>query len=331
MIASFFLLIISLFILIKSANIFIDNSVTIAKRLHISKIVIGLTIVSIGTSLPELAISAAAAFKGHSEIALGNVIGSNICNIGVILGISALISPIVCPRKNIESEGFIMLGITIIFWILSGVIGEIPRWIGGIYVACFIVFLVYLIKRKPFEQHDIITEGTSEIDDENDPDITVETNSHDSDSSTISLVFKIILSLITLLVSSKFMIESTVALARAFNVSEHIIALSMIAFGTSLPELSVSIAAVKKNHADILVGNIMGSNISNILLILGVTSLILPIPIDNITLKLDYTMMALLTSLMTLFLYQKNGINRSKGIVFLVLYGVVLWRCITIS
>ncbi len=331
MITHFFLLIISLCILIKSADVFIDNSVIIAKRLHISKIVIGLTIVSIGTSLPELAISAAAAVKGHSEIALGNVVGSNICNIGIILGITALIAPIVCPRRNIESEGFLMLGITILFWVLSAIMGEVTRLVGGIYIISFIIFLVYLIKRKPLDGHDVISEAASDSIEEDDSNITVETELHDSDSSVSVLLFKIALALITLLISSKFMIESTVGLARGFNVSEHIIALSMIAFGTSLPELSVSITAIKKNHADILVGNIMGSNISNILLILGVTSLIRPIPIDAITLKLDYTMMVFLTSLMTLFLYQKNGINRAKGIVFLCLYGVVLWRCISIS
>ncbi len=331
MISNFFLLIISLAVLIKSANVFIDNSVTIAKRLHISKMVIGLTIVSIGTSLPELAISSAAALKGHSEIALGNVVGSNICNIGIILGITALIAPITCPRANTASEGFLMLGITIIFWILSGCMGEIPRSVGGLYLISFAVFLVYLIKRKPLEGQDPLADSLSEFDGKDNPEIGVNSEHHDSDSSTAILVIKLIAAMLVLLVSSELMVRATVALARQFNVSEHIIALSMIAFGTSLPELSVSIAAIKKNHGDILVGNIMGSNISNILLILGVTSLISPIPIDTITLKLDFSMMAFLTSLMVLFLYQKNGVNRPKGIVFLGLYGVVLWRCVAIS
>ncbi len=331
MIANFFLLIMSLSVLIKSADFFIDSSVIIAKRLHISKMVIGLTIVSIGTSLPELAISTAAAFNGHSQIALGNVVGSNICNIGVILGITALINPITCPRKNIKSEGFLMLGITILFWTLSALLGEIPRFIGGLYLIIFVIFLVCLIKRKPPELQDLISDEKSESNEKEYSEVEVNADLHDDNSSTLNLIVKLALAMTAVLVSSEYMIRATVALARGFNVSEHIIALSMIAFGTSLPELSVSIAAIKKNHGDILVGNIMGSNISNILLILGVTSLILPIRIDALTLKLDYTMMAFLSVLMILFLYQKNGINRNKGIVFLGLYSLVLWRCISFS
>lgn len=321
------ILIVCLAGLIKSATIFIDNIIMLAKRLHISPMIIGLTVVSIGTSLPELSVSVAAAVKGHAEIPLGNVVGSNICNIGVILALTALVAPVVCVKRVVQREGFLMLLITAVFWIVPSMLYGVPRWLGGVFLFSFAVFIAFVLKGSD-------SVPSRDLHDVEDDFSAIEKNGVDhgdrEKSNSGIIAGKLVLSLAALLVSSEFLIRSTIALARHFNIAEHIIALSMIAVGTSLPELSVSIAAVKKNHGDILVGNIIGSNISNILLIIGVSALILPIPMRPSTIKIDFPLMTFFSTLMILFLHQKNGITRGKGLVLLMFYGVVLWRCVAI-
>jgi cation:H+ antiporter len=321
------ILIVCLAGLIKSARIFVDNVILLAKRLHISTMIIGLTVVSIGTSLPELAVSVAAAVKGHAEIPLGNVVGSNICNIGVILGLTALVSPVVCVKRIVRREGFLMLLITAVFCIVPSMLFGVPRWLGGVFLFSFAVFIAFVLKGSGSVTGDDLHDIEEDFS-------TIEKNMVDDCDPEVGnsgiIAGKLVLSLAALLVSSEFLIRSTITLARHFNIAEHIIALSIVSVGTSLPELSVSIAAVKKNHGDILVGNILGSNISNILLIIGISALIHPIPMRLSTIKIDFPLMAFFSMLMILFLHQKNGITRGKGLILLMFYGVVLWRCVAI-
>jgi len=322
------ILIVSLVCLLLSADRLIDVVVLLAERLKISTMVIGLTVVAIGTSLPEAAASVAAALEGHPEIALGNVIGSNICNVALILGIPALIGPIVCARSVLRREGFLMLSLSFFLWGLALVKAQISGRVGIFFILGFFTY-IFLVFR--FGQADRTVEENSEVEKnskiEKNTDAQVECEKHPEHCSVFATTTKLVLSIIVLLLSSKYLVEATISLAKGLGISENVIALSVIALGTSLPELSVSIAAVRRNQGDILVGNILGSNISNILLVLGLTSVISPINIEPLTTNLDIPMMLLTSSLMLAFLWDKVGISRGRGIFFLIIYAVGVARC----
>ena len=323
MLANLAIFLVSLVFLLLSADRLIDVVVTFAKGLRISAMVVGLTVVAIGTSLPEVMASSAAAFRGYPDIAIGNVVGSNICNVGLILGLPALFFPIVCSRTVILREGSLMLLATAMLWALGVFLGGMSRIAAGVFFLGFCWFIYSVFHSESgCEESDT---GESSVDD------APGESSTDEAGSTAVLILKLLAYLAALLISSEFLVRSTVELARAVGIAEGVIAISIIALGTSLPELSVSIAAAKKNQGDILIGNILGSNISNIFLVLGVSGLILPFPISGLTLSLDIPLMALLAGLMFYFLYQERGINRSRGIVLLLLYGVMITRCILFS
>ncbi len=314
MLVEILILLISLAALLFSADRLIELIVTFARGLNIPTMVVGLTVVAIGTSLPEVMASAAAAFKGHPEIAVGNVVGSNVCNVGLILGLPALFFPIVCSRRVIVRQGGLMLFVTGLFWAIALFNGEISRGISLLFVLGFCAFIYGVFRASASMQSaEEAVEDTAEIADV---------------GSVPILVLKMIAFLVGLLISSEFLVRSTIEIARGVGISEAVIAISVIALGTSLPELSVSIAAAKKNQGDILVGNILGSNISNILLVLGVTGLISPFPISTVTTKFDIPLMGTLAVAMFAFLYSEKGISKSRGIALLLLYGVMILRCV---
>jgi len=252
---------ISLFVLIKSADIFVQGSSSIAKRFKISQIVIGLTLVSIGTSLPEMVVNIFASISVNYEIVFGNVIGSNITNILLILGISGLINPIVVKRNTTYKEiPFSFLSTLILFILINDKIvngnnfeNVLSRSEGMILLIMFFGFMYYVIKIAKVEPS--IEENIKIL------------------SLKKSIIF-IIFGLIFLFVSARFTVQSAVYIARFFKVSEALISLTIISVGTSLPELITSSVASYRKNSDIAIGNIIGSNIFNILFILGISSLI---------------------------------------------------------
>lgn len=335
MTATAFILVLSLVGLLVAADIFVDAVAELARRLDISPMVIGLTVVAVGTSLPEVAASAAASLKGHPEIALGNVIGSNIANIGLILGLPALYIPIVCTKNVVRSEGFLMVFLSIVLYVISFALGELNAVIGCLFLLSFALFIYWSFKRtrepdfaEELEEvaeiaEDALTLGTERVEKAQE--------SEDADVSILRLSFRMFCSLAVVLVSSEYLVHATVELARSAGVSENVIAISLIAIGTSLPELSVSFAAARRKQGDILIGNVLGSNISNILLVLGVASMIKPVTMNVNTLNLDLPLMLVFAFILILFLSQSKGVNRPKGLVLLGLYGIVLWRCVAIT
>ena len=256
-----------------------------------------------------------AAWLGHPEIAIGNVVGSNICNVGLILGLTALFYTIKCQRRVVVEQGATLLAISFSVWIYAWLMGGLGRVIGSVFLIGFALY-IYMVFRYA---------DTTDDDQEGAEDLEV----IKSKSRSVSwLIAKMLILMVLLLRSSDLLVTSTIELARMMGVSEGVLALSMIALGTSLPELSVSIAAARKNQGDICIGNIFGSNVSNLLLVLGIAALIEPFPISGLTLSLDFPLMLTLSALMLVFLYGAKGISANRGIVLLCLYGLMILRCI---
>ena len=292
--------------LIKGADILVDGSSAIAKKLRISEIIIGLTIVSIGTSMPELFVSTSSALQGLSDISIGNVIGSNICNLLLILGLSAIISPVKFQKETIKIENPMSIILTLIFFAICNINQDISRIEGCILIALFIGFLIYTIIMGKKSQDEVILqlalEETKKI-------------------SVFKNVLLIILGVAVLKVGGDLVVENAKLVATALNVSEKIIGLTIVAIGTSLPELVTSVTAAIKGDSDIAIGNIIGSNIFNMLLIIGVSSVIHPITY-NIT--YNFQMMILFVAMILMlifpFIKPKEVMSRWNGTIFVLLY-----------
>ena len=323
---TFVLFLLSLAALIKSSDVFVDSAVLTAKRFRVSSLVIGMTMVAIGTSLPEVAASVTASLKGYPEIVLGNVIGSNICNIGLILGLAAFFAPISAKRKVLYQEGSFMVLLSIALWAIAWFYGEINRTSGALFLLLFCLSLLFVLRRSQKNRRnsgDGLEQVIEVVEAEEDPE--------DEIPPLLKLALKAILSLIILLGSCELLIQTTVEFAKILGVSQNVIALTMIALGTSLPELSVSIASAKRKEGDILVGNIIGSNISNILLVLGVAASLEPLSIKPITSQLDLPLMLIFALCMLLFLHKTRGLTRPNGGILLSLYALFLIRCACLS
>lgn len=305
-------IIVGFILLIKGADFLVDGSSDIAKKFHIPEIIIGLTIVSIGTSMPELFVSATSSIQGRSDMAMGNVIGSNVCNLLLILGLSSVIKPVQFQKETRIIEIPLCLTLTIIFMVLCNTGEGISRQEAIILMVLFALFIIYtIIMGKNADKFDK-KENTRNIE---------ETNNISMLKSTLF----IILGVIGLKIGGDLTVENSVIIANHFGISEQIISLTILAIGTSLPELVTSVTAAFKGNSDIAIGNIIGSNIFNMLLIIGVASFINPITF-NIKYNIDMAILFLGTSLLALFpiIPPKNEMSKFNGIIYLVFYVVYL-------
>lgn len=308
MILAIFLIIVGFLLLIKGAAFLVDGASDIAKKFHIPQIIIGLTIVSIGTSMPELFVSITSALEGYSDMAIGNVIGSNLCNLLLILGLSTVIMPVKFQKETRLIEIPICLISTIVFAIICNTNLRIYRTESALLIAMFIAFIIYTIymgiKGKDFEE---------------------ESNFKEEDISVLKSVINILIGIVALKIGGDFTVDNAVLVAEKLNVSEKIISLTILAIGTSLPELVTSVTAAFKKNSDIAIGNIIGSNIFNMLLIIGVSSLIKPI-VYNVSYNLDMIILFWGTLLLALFplIPPKNKMNRTNGAMYLVLYAIYM-------
>jgi cation:H+ antiporter len=279
----------------------VRGSVTIANKFRISQLVIGLTIVAFGTSTPELSVSVTSAMQGISDVALGNVVGSNIANIGLILGIVAIIKPLLAVKSAIKKEIPIMVSVAFIL-ILISIDGEISVVEGVILVIGIIIFTVYSLKSSKKESSDIENSSVG---------LSLEKK------NVISKSIILIGSGLTLLTFGSFItVENAVIIAKNFGVSERIIGLTLIAIGTSLPELVTSIVAALRGHADLSVGNIVGSNIFNILAIIGISAAIIGISVNE-NMFFDYYVMIAFSIILIPIMRSGFLISRKEG------YGLV--------
>lgn len=291
--------------MIKGADILVDGSSAIAKKLHIPEIVIGLTIVSIGTSMPELFVSTTSAIEGHSDISIGNIIGSNICNLLLILGLSAIIRPVKFQKQTKIIENPMSIILSIIFLIICNTEQYISRAEGLILIILFIIFLIYTIMMGIRSQKNMVLLELEET----------------KNISLIKNILLIILGICILKIGGELVVDKAQEIARMLNVSEKIIGLTIVAVGTSLPELVTSVTAAIRGESDIAIGNIVGSNIFNMLLIIGLAAVIQPI---NYNITYNYQMMVLFTGMILMmifpFMKPKDKLSRIEGIIFVILY-----------
>ena len=302
-------------LLVKGADFLVDGASGVAKRFHIPEIIIGLTIVSIGTSMPELFVSITSAIDGYSDMAIGNVIGSNLCNLLLILGISAAINPIIFKKETKLIEIPICIGTSIVLLILANIGNSISRIDAIILIALFIAFICYTIMMaKKGEDFDEISEEEKQRSAEEGKKRKIIVN-----------IIYIIVGIIALKIGGDLVVEHSEKIAKMFNVSDKIIGLTIVAIGTSLPELVTSVTAALKKNADIAIGNIIGSNIFNMLLIIGAAAAISPMNY-NTSYNLQMGILIVATIVLGIFPYtdRKDEMTISNGITYLMLYALYM-------
>lgn len=302
MIINLILLVLGFAMLIKGADFLIDGAVSVAKKFHISEMAIGLTMVAFGTSAPELIVNILSAFKGHPEICYGNVIGSNMFNTLVVLGIAGIFKPIYLQKATVRKEiPFVFLGIVLTlllsnnFW-MGG--HQLSRIDGIILIFGLILFIIYVFK---IPRQMISAEY---------PDISV-----------LKTVLFLIFGIIGLFIGGEMVVRNSVTIAQRFDVSEKFISLTIVALGTSLPELVTSVVALNKKSSDIAVGNVIGSNLFNIFMVLGVTSLIKPI-VYSPALNIDLIILAVITLILFLLVFvgKVSKLSKMEAAFLLMIY-----------
>jgi cation:H+ antiporter len=298
-------LILGFITLFLSGKYLVTGSVQLARFFKIPTLVVGLTIVSFGTSAPELLVSLKAALSGHPDIAIGNVVGSNISNMALVLGITALIFPISVSRKLVRFDWPIMMFVTLLFYIFS-LSGIIQWWMGLLFVIVIIGFNIHSVRKGKQNANE------NEI-------LPVEIPWYGSLAiiigSSIGLVF-----------GADWLVSGASGLARNFGVDERIISVSIIAFGTSVPELSTSVVAALRKESDISIGNIIGSNIFNVAGIIGITSLVTPIPVNEKIVNSDMLwMLGISVVLLLLMAGQTKKLNQWKGGILILSYSLYIY------
>lgn len=300
MILDIIVLIVGFVLLIKGADFLVVGASGIAEKFHIPPIVIGLTIVAFGTSAPEAAISISAGLKGVTGISIGNVLGSNIINILLILGITACIVPLKVEKNTIWREIPFTIGITVLLVVMGAIFGEVGFFTGCIFWILFIGFLVYLFRMAMKNQEEV-----------------VECPHKRQPVWVLALVT--VIGLAAIILGSNMTVDSASNIASRLGMSDRLIGLTIVAFGTSLPELVTSITAARKNNVDIAIGNIVGSNIFNILFVLGTTCLVTTVPYASKFL-IDGIVCIGAAVLLWLCVVKTKELKRWGGALFLICY-----------
>ncbi len=300
-------IIVGLVVLVWSADRFVLGAAATARHLGMSPLLIGMTIVSLGTSAPEIFVSATASFDGAGILAIGNALGSNITNVGLVLGITALIAPLPIQGKMLKKEIPILLLVTVI----AGLVLQdmnLSFWDGIVMIICLFITLFWLFNETSEQE-------INGLDDEE-----VEAIEH---TSTAKSIMWLVIGLVALMISAKLLVWGAVEVALYFGISELIIGLTIVAIGTSLPELAASVASALKGHHDIAIGNVVGSNIFNLLAVMPIPGLVADTQIEPEVLYRDYGAMLIITLLLIAFIYgfrRKGRIGRSAGGVLLLAY-----------
>ena len=305
---TYILFVVGFVLLISGANLLVEGSASIAKKLNISSIVIGLTIVAFGTSAPELIVNIFASVQGNTEIAIGNILGSNIVNILLILGVSSIIYPLATKENTVWKEiplsllAAILLGVMVNDTLIDGgTFSGLTRIDGIVFIAFFIIFLYY-------------TFGISKVSGEN-TDLEIKEMSYMKSS------LYIVGGLLGLVFGGKWIVDGAIKIAEGFNVSQSLIGLTVVAIGTSLPELATSAVAAYKKQSDIAIGNVVGSNIFNIFWILGLSAVINPLPFSkDSVIDIIMTIVASLILFLIMFIGKKHTVERWQGVIMILIY-----------
>ncbi len=309
MVLTYFLFVLGFCFLIKGADLLVSGASSVAKKMKISNLVIGLTIVAFGTSAPELIVNLLAAFKGSSDLAISNVIGSNIANIFLILGVAAAICPLKVKSNTVWKEiPLVLLSVLLLFFMVNDAMldgmnfNTLSRIDGISLLAFFVVFMYYSFG---------IAKNTNDAEGEKVDEL----------SNSKSTIF-IILGMLGLALGGQWIVEGAMMIAKNFGLTETLIGLTVVAIGTSLPELATSIVAARKGHADIAVGNVVGSNLFNVFWILGLSSTINPLNFNAALSNVDVIVSILAALLLFLFMFigKKHILQRSQGYLFVLIY-----------
>lgn len=300
-------LVIGIVLLIKCADIFVDGSSNIAKFLGVPSLVIGLTIVAFGTSAPEAAVSITAALSGQNDISIGNVVGSNICNLLLVLGLSALFNPLKAKKDIIFRDYLFSLlsYIVLLFLVVDSFIENkgtsYITFSEGLILLSFLVVYLYslLISSLKNKKEKQIKEKRTKFEFKN--------------------IIYIIVGLIGIILGGNLVVEGATKIAKSLNITENLIALTIVAIGTSLPELVTSIVAAKKKETDIAIGNVLGSNVFNIFFIVGTSSTLRPLSL-NIESLIDIIIMTIVGIIVYIFILKDKKITRKSGILMLLMY-----------
>ena len=307
----YLLLVIGFVLLIKGADFFVDGSSSIAKRLRVPSIIIGLTIVAMGTSLPECAVSISAALSGNTGVAVGNAVGSNIFNLMVVCGMCALFCPLTVSRSTLTGEFPFSVFVALLLMVLGWIGMKLGHIDGVIMLVFFVGFLVWMVRSAQ--------KARSE-------------SASDEDEYEIRPIWQCILYIVggaaAIAVGGQLVVNAASAIARFFGMSQNLIGLTIVAFGTSLPELVTSIVAARKHEVDMALGNVIGSNIFNILFVLGIAAAIHPMvfQMENI---IDIIVLVVMSIIVLCFAWTKQKLGRWEGAVMLAMYaGYVVYICL---
>ena len=311
MILTWILLIIGFVMITSGATWLTNGSAAIAQRLKMSEYIIGMTIVAVGTSLPELTVSVASTFAGSADMAIGNIVGSNVFNILFILGICALIKPVSFTKNNLRVDIWLCLAVSLaLVAMLWG--GKLSRIEGIVMVLCYIAVIIYSIKSGNKEQ------GVQEDEPQ-----------ESSKFSWIKSLLLVALGLVALVYGADLTLDSAITVARSLGISERVIGITLLAGGTSLPELAASLVAVSKGHGALALGNVIGSNIANILLILGSCATITPLAMGSITyIDLGVLFGAAVLLAISARVFGHRVITRMEAVAFLAAYVLYIWYLI---
>lgn len=305
MILNVLFILVGIVLVLWGADRLTDGAVAVAEKMKMPQIVIGLTIVAMGTSMPEFCVSLVSALKGTTDLAVGNIVGSNIFNTLLIVGVSAWVAPMIILKSTVRKDIPFALFASVILLIMC-LDGNISRLDAGILFVLFLVFMYVTLKGTKTKDDDT-TAKTDSIEDNKKPMAT-----------WLSIVW-IIVGLACLIGGSNLFVEGATKVAEHIGVSEAVIGLTIVAGGTSLPELATSVVSARKGNSGIAIGNVLGSNVFNILAILGVTGVITPMHLQGITM-LDLSMMVFSTLLVWLFSFTKYKIARWEGVVLTIVF-----------
>jgi cation:H+ antiporter len=308
---SIILFIVGLAFLIKGSDFFVGSAAFIARYFGVSQLIIGLTLVSMGTSLPELGASVYASYKGEGGIAIGNVVGSNIANIALVLGICLLLKRMLVRRQMFTRDGLVMIGVTVLFTLLAfgGMAGGITRLEGLLLMVIFASYLFILYKQNKEEMRN---------------NNRNKKRRKKKEKGLGKEVLFLILGCFGVIFGAQLLVDSAVVIAETFSISATVIGSTIIAIGTSLPELAVSLTAIIKKHSEISIGNIIGSNIFNILWVVGVAALVGNMVVDSMLLYTNIPIMLIVAVLLIMFMASKKVLERWEGAVFVAIYAVFI-------
>lgn len=347
-ITNFLILLLGLVFLVKGSDYFVKSASSIAKKLGISEFIIGLTLVAVGTSIPELASSMAASIQQASGIVIGNVVGSNIANIGLIVGIAAFLSPMKTEVEMLRRDGYIMLFAALLFFAFA-LNGELSKIEASLFLLLYIAYTFFLFEEtdkhegklyfkefiKYFVKFQYINSARQKINGINNGVSRTNGDSGNKNcqpkNSFSKDILALILSCAAIIIGAKYFVSESIFFAEILGIPDTIIGTTLVAIGTSLPELAVTVSAARQGYGNIALGNIIGSNITNILMILGVSGLLFPIAVAEISLVFTAPVMIFISVVLLIFISTGWEIKRWEGAALMSLYAAFLFVLFRIS